>query len=105
MHAPLRDLSSVEVWEKSLERSRRRRVLAAQGRREMARRRQGWTAPAPKFDRGYGTLYLKLIGQADSGCDFDFLQAPSGDAGSAGGVRYFRKLDLDAVGSADFRHA
>src|SRR3954471_15347186 len=44
MHAPLRDLASVEVWEKSLERSRRRRVLAAQGRREMARRKQASAA-------------------------------------------------------------
>src|SRR3954463_15745697 len=44
MHAPLRDLSSVEVWEKSLERSRRRRVLAAQGRREIARRKQASAA-------------------------------------------------------------
>jgi Meckel syndrome type 1 protein len=38
--APHRDLASVEVWDRSLERSRRRRVLAAQGRREMARRKQ-----------------------------------------------------------------
>src|SRR3954468_14354560 len=44
MHAPLRDLASVEVWEKSLERSRRRRVLAAQGRREMARKKQASAA-------------------------------------------------------------
>jgi Meckel syndrome type 1 protein len=44
MHAPLRDLSSVEVWEKSLARSRRRRVLAARGRREMARRKQASAA-------------------------------------------------------------
>ncbi|MEA2466449.1 MAG: hypothetical protein QOJ57_575, partial [Thermoleophilaceae bacterium] len=44
MHAPPRDLSSVEVWEKSLVRSRRRRVLAAQGRREMARRKQASAA-------------------------------------------------------------
>src|SRR5919202_221756 len=40
MHAPLRDLASPELWEDSLERSRRRRVLAAQGRKEMARSRQ-----------------------------------------------------------------
>src|SRR3954451_23363970 len=40
MQAPPRDLASVEVWDRSLERSRRRRVLAAQGRREMARRKQ-----------------------------------------------------------------
>jgi Meckel syndrome type 1 protein len=40
MQAPQRDLASIEVWDRSLERSRRRRVLAAQGRREMARRKQ-----------------------------------------------------------------
>ncbi len=44
MEAPRRDLASVEVWEKSLERSRRRRVLAAQGRREMARRKKASAA-------------------------------------------------------------
>ena len=32
MQAPHRDLASPELWEVSLERSRRRRVLAAQGR-------------------------------------------------------------------------
>jgi murein DD-endopeptidase MepM/ murein hydrolase activator NlpD len=40
MHAPQRDLASFEVWDRSLERSRRRRELAAQGRREVARRKQ-----------------------------------------------------------------
>src|SRR3954468_5838168 len=44
MKAPNRDLASVEVWEKSLERSRRRRVLAAQGRREMARKKKASAA-------------------------------------------------------------
>lgn len=41
---------------------------------ELARRRAAWTPPAPRFTRGYGALYLKHIGQADTGCDFDFLQ-------------------------------
>ncbi|AIT27335.1 dehydratase family protein [Bordetella holmesii 30539] len=41
---------------------------------ELAARKQAWQAPAPKFDRGFGVLYLKHVGQADSGCDFDFLQ-------------------------------
>jgi dihydroxy-acid dehydratase len=50
---------------------------------EMARRKEGWVAPAPKFERGYGTLYLKHIGQADTGCDFDFLQTPAGEAAAA----------------------
>ena len=40
---------------------------------EMARRHAAWKAPAPKFERGYGTLYLKHVTQADQGCDFDFL--------------------------------
>src|SRR3954452_5999089 len=44
MHAPQRDLASVEVWHRSLERSRRRRVLAAQGRKEVARRKQASVA-------------------------------------------------------------
>jgi dihydroxy-acid dehydratase len=43
----------------------------------MARRRAGWTAPAPRYPRGYGALYSEHIGQADEGCDFDFL-APLG---------------------------
>ncbi len=50
---------------------------------EMTRRRANWQAPAPKFQRGYGTLYLKHIQQADKGCDFDFLlpegAAPDGE--------------------------
>ncbi len=45
---------------------------------EMARRRAAWKAPAPKYPRGYGALFSEHIGQADAGCDFDFL-APLGD--------------------------
>src|SRR3954470_13112515 len=44
MQATQRDLSSPELWEDSLERSRRRRVLAAQGRREMNRKKQASAA-------------------------------------------------------------
>src|SRR3954453_4552238 len=47
MEAPHRDLASFEVWEKSLERSQRRRVLAAQGRREMARKKRASAAVSP----------------------------------------------------------
>src|SRR3954471_23221855 len=46
MEAPHRDLASVEVWERSLERSRRRRVLAVSGRREMARKKKASAAVA-----------------------------------------------------------
>jgi dihydroxy-acid dehydratase len=44
---------------------------------EIARRRASWKQPAPRYPRGYGALYSEHIGQADEGCDFDFL-APLG---------------------------
>jgi dihydroxy-acid dehydratase len=44
---------------------------------ELARRRAAWKVPAPKYPRGYGALFSEHIGQADAGCDFDFL-APLG---------------------------
>ncbi len=44
---------------------------------ELARRRAIWIPPAPRYPRGYGALYSQHIGQADEGCDFDFL-APLG---------------------------
>jgi dihydroxy-acid dehydratase len=42
---------------------------------EMARRKAAWKQPAPKYPRGYGALYSEHIGQADEGCDFDFLES------------------------------
>jgi dihydroxy-acid dehydratase len=41
---------------------------------ELARRRAAWTPPEPRYARGYGAMYSQHIGQADEGCDFDFLQ-------------------------------
>lgn len=41
---------------------------------EMAKRKKAWIAPAPKFERGFGKLYLQHIQQANKGCDFDFLE-------------------------------
>jgi dihydroxy-acid dehydratase len=40
---------------------------------ELARRRAAWTPPPPRYPRGYGALFSEHIGQADEGCDFDFL--------------------------------
>ncbi len=42
---------------------------------EMARRRAAWKAPPPRYERGYGAMFSAHIGQADEGCDFDFLSA------------------------------
>jgi dihydroxy-acid dehydratase len=43
---------------------------------ELARRKAAWKKPAPKYPRGYGALFSEHIGQADDGCDFDFLARP-----------------------------
>lgn len=40
---------------------------------ELAERRKSWSAPKPKYQRGYGAMFLKHVTQADAGCDFDFL--------------------------------
>jgi len=40
---------------------------------ELALRRRAWRAPARRFERGYGMLYSAHVGQANEGCDFDFL--------------------------------
>ena len=41
---------------------------------EIERRRAAWVPPKPHYTRGFGTLYLKHVTQADKGCDFDFLE-------------------------------
>jgi dihydroxy-acid dehydratase len=42
---------------------------------ELEKRRREWKPARPPFTRGFGTLYLKHVTQADKGCDFDFLEA------------------------------
>jgi dihydroxy-acid dehydratase len=54
-----------------------RRIHLHVGEEELARRRAAWKPPPPRYPRGYGALYSQHIGQADEGCDFDFL-APLG---------------------------
>jgi dihydroxy-acid dehydratase len=41
---------------------------------ELSRRRAAWKQPPAKYPRGYGAMFSEHIGQADEGCDFDFLQ-------------------------------
>ena len=45
---------------------------------ELQRRRSRLKPPAPRFERGYGFMFAQHIGQADEGCDFDFLQSDFG---------------------------
>lgn len=47
---------------------------------ELAQRRAAWSAPKPRYERGYGWMFLKHIEQADKGCDFDFLSTQFGAA-------------------------
>jgi dihydroxy-acid dehydratase len=51
-----------------------RRIHLHVSEEELARRRAAWKQPAPRYPRGYGALYSAHIGQADEGCDFDFLE-------------------------------
>lgn len=46
---------------------------------ELEARRASWTPPKPKYQRGYGWMFLKHIEQADKGCDFDFLRTEFGE--------------------------
>ena len=64
------DLISVDVAE--------RRIHLEVSDEELARRKAGWTAPPRRFERGYGWMFSKHIRQADSGCDFDFLETSFG---------------------------
>jgi L-arabonate dehydrase len=44
---------------------------------ELQRRRDAWTPPPPKDDRGYRHLYIDHVLQANEGCDLDFLRGRS----------------------------
>jgi L-arabonate dehydrase len=41
---------------------------------EIQRRLQSFAPAAPKYDRGYGRMFLEHVTQANLGCDFDFLR-------------------------------
>jgi dihydroxy-acid dehydratase len=51
----------------------RRRIHLHVAEDVLAGRRAAWRAPPPRYTRGYGVMYSAHIGQADEGCDFDFL--------------------------------
>jgi dihydroxy-acid dehydratase len=57
-----------------------RRIHLHVGDDELARRRAAWKQPAPHYPRGYGAMFSTHIGQADEGCDFDFLAGKGGIA-------------------------
>jgi dihydroxyacid dehydratase/phosphogluconate dehydratase len=50
-----------------------RRIHLHVAEEELNRRRAAWKQPPPRYLRGYGAMFSAHIGQADEGCDFDFL--------------------------------
>ena len=52
----------------------RRRLNLLVSDDELSRRRAAWKPRPPKFERGYGRLFLDHVLQANEGCDFDFLR-------------------------------
>ena len=49
---------------------------------DLDRRREAWTAPQMKYQRGYGWMFSRHIEQADKGCDFDYLRSDFGGSTS-----------------------
>ena len=47
---------------------------------EIAARQAAWTPPEPRYARGWGWMFSNHVGQADSGCDFDYLTRAHGPA-------------------------
>jgi dihydroxy-acid dehydratase len=44
----------------------------------LSARKAAWLAPAKRWERGYGFIFTKHVMQADTGCDFDFLETSFG---------------------------
>ena len=55
-----------------------RRLVLHVPEEELARRLAAWHPPSPHSDRGYLSLYLDHVMQADTGADLDFLVGRSG---------------------------
>lgn len=47
---------------------------------EIAARRAAWVAPEPRYERSWGYMFQRHVGQADQGCDFDYLTTQFGAA-------------------------
>ena len=82
----------------------RRIHLARAAMRKWRAASAAWKQPAPRYPRGYGAMYSQHIGQADEGCDFDFLQGtapiaePEIHSQTTAQVLYFGRNRLDQIG-------
>jgi len=55
-----------------------RRIDVALSDAEIADRLKGYEPPPRDYPRGYYKMYTQHIAQADTGCDFDFLEGSGG---------------------------
>src|SRR3954451_21944500 len=90
MDAPQRDLASVEVWDRSLERSRRRRVLAAQGRKEVARRKQASGAASAALVASPSAAACAAAGSGGSGSHVSAASSANRAIAPAAPAHYLR---------------
>jgi L-arabonate dehydrase len=51
-----------------------RRVQLCISDEELKTRLASFVPPPPKYNRGYGKMFLEHVTQANEGCDFDFLR-------------------------------
>ena len=64
------DVISVDVPQRS--------ITLQVAEEELQRRKAALKPPPQRFERGYGWMFAQHIGQADEGCDFDFLRSDFG---------------------------
>jgi len=57
-----------------------RSIAMAVSDEELARRKAALKPEPTRYERGYGWMFSRHIGQADEGCDFDFLRTDFGAA-------------------------
>ncbi len=59
-----------------------RKIHLCVSEQDLNSRREAWTAPKMKYQRGYGWMFSRHIEQADKGCDFDYLRSDFGGSTS-----------------------
>lgn len=55
-----------------------RRIDVDLSETELQVRRESWTPPEPRYERGFGQMFSQHVTQADKGCDFDYLETDHG---------------------------
>jgi dihydroxy-acid dehydratase len=56
-----------------------RRIELLVSEDELDSRRKAWLPPTIRHTRGYASMYIRNVNQADEGCDFDFMAGEPGE--------------------------